>query len=233
MAAHLAELLPDGSAPLSGLELGCGTGHLSRALLDRFPGMDLLCTDLSEAMVARARDGWDRPRPPRWRILDGRAPVLPGRRFDLVASSAMVQWFPRLEPHLLACRELAAPDGLLAISGFADDHFPELERILRGEPFGYPPGPGHSRGEVEAALAASGWTPLRLEFAEIPWKYPSAVAFLEHLRSSGANRPPPPGRKLSRSGLRILLDALEREAGDGDTGIRILWKPWFLVARPA
>lgn len=229
MAERLASGLPDGFRPASVLELGCGTGHLTRALLNRFPRAEILATDLSEAMLSRSRDGWDLSARPRWRILDGRTPVLPGQRFDLVTSSAMVQWFPSLLAHLRACRDLVGEGGHLAVSGFADDHFPELERILRREPFGYPPGPGHSEAAVSAALADAGWRTLGLETAEIPWDYPSAAAFLDHLRASGANRPPPPGKRMSRSGLRLLLESLQEEAR-GPSGVRITWRPWFLVA---
>ena len=232
MATLLVSLLPDDFRPRAALELGCGTGHLTRALLEARPGLDLWATDLSEAMLDRARSSWDRAEAPRWQVLDGRAPELAGRSFDLVASGAMVQWFPDLGAHFQACRKLVGPGGVLLVSGFSDDHFPELEAILGAPPFSYPPGPGHSRDRAAEAATAAGWEILSLQTREIPWTYPSGAAFLEHLRGSGANRPPPDGRKLTRSALRLLREGLESKAPAEGGGVRIRWRPWFLAARP-
>jgi tRNA (cmo5U34)-methyltransferase len=38
------------------LDLGCGTGELSRRLLERLPGLRLHCVDLAPAMIERARE---------------------------------------------------------------------------------------------------------------------------------------------------------------------------------
>lgn len=226
----LVDSLPPEPCPGSILELGCGTGHLTRALARRFPRIPILATDLSEAMLRNARENWDLPSLPSWRCLDARNPGLPGRTFDLVASNALVQWFPDLRQHFGRCREVSAEKGGLVVSGFCDDHFPELQRILTSPPFEYPRGPGHSPGAVEKAVRESGWELSTLVTEEWPVSYPSAWSFLSQLRDSGANRPPLSGRNLGRAGLRALLERLEGEAS-GPEGIRITWKPWFLWAK--
>lgn len=230
MARRLVDLLPREFRPDSILELGCGTGHLTRVLAERLPESSILATDLSEAMLKHARLGGGTPSRLSWQRLDARTPKIPGQAFDLVASNALVQWIPGLQAHFKCCRELSSRTGRLAVAGLCDDNFPELESILSRPPFGYPPGPGHAVAVVEDAAAKGGWTVDSLVGEEWPATYPSATAFLAHLRDSGANRPPPPGKSLGRSGLRELLEHLGREAACED-GIRITWKPWFLVAR--
>jgi len=230
MASILANLVPESFHPTTCIEFGCGTGHLTRALTDRFPDLDILATDLSEAMVERARGSWDRPARPQWQVLDGRTPCLPAREFDLLCSNAMVQWFPRLRPHLEACRKMTRAGGVIAVSGFRDDHFPELESVLGRPPFSYAPGPGHAPAAVDAALSEAGWTPISIETLEIVAEYPDASSFLDHLRRSGANRPPPQGQKLSKSSLRLLKAGLQERAGLPGGAIRITWRPWFAVA---
>jgi malonyl-CoA O-methyltransferase len=230
MAARLAGLVPDGFRPTSILELGCGTGHLTRALLGVLPDAVILATDLSEAMLERAREGAEPSTRLSWRRLDARCPLIPGRIFGLVASNALVQWLPDLEEHFRNCRNLTSPGGRLVVSGLCRDNFPELENILGRPPFDYPPGPGHAVEAAGEAAGKAGWEVEFLSGEEWPSTYPSARAFLGHLRDSGANRPPPPGKTLGRSGLRELVDRLEREAACPE-GIRITWKPWFLVAR--
>ena len=230
MAQRLARLLPVDFRPASVLELGCGTGHLTGALVRLLPHAEILATDLSEAMLRHARLGGDGPDRLTWQRLDARAPRIPGRFFDLVASNALVQWLPDLEEHFQCCRTLTSQGGCLVVAGLCDDNFPELDRILSKPPFGYPPGPGHAVVAVGDAARHSGWEVEFLTPEEWPTTYPSAKAFLGHLRDSGANRPPPHGKTLGRGALRVLLERLEREAASPE-GILITWKPWFLLAR--
>lgn len=228
MARRLLELLPAGVDKPGILELGCGTGHLTRLLVERFPDATVVATDLSEAMLREAESAWPRGlRRPAWEPLDAKAPRRAGHPPDLVASNALVQWFPDLAAHFRSVRSLSKPGADYLVSGFCRDHFPELESILASADFGYPPGPGHSPAEAAEAAERSGWKVLDLREASKPEIYASANDFLRHLKASGANRPPPADRPLTRSRLQLLLERLTREAGAPE-GIRITWKPWFL-----
>jgi len=80
----MPSLLPVEFRPASILELGCGTGHLTRALVRLLPHADFLATDLSESMLELARATAEFPGRLSWRRLDARAPRLPGQAFDLV-----------------------------------------------------------------------------------------------------------------------------------------------------
>lgn len=48
--------LPRGFRPRRALDVACGTGIASRFLLDRWPGLNLIGTDISPAMVAAAAE---------------------------------------------------------------------------------------------------------------------------------------------------------------------------------
>ena len=228
MAAALVGILPADIAPRAILELGCGTGHLTRRLAERHPDATLTATDLSEAMLREAAQHWPAELTrPRWERLDARVPEHRGERFDLVASNAMVQWFPDLEAHLRAVRALVSTNSVYLVSGFSRDHFPELERILGSDEFAYPPGPGHKLSEAAAAARRAGWNPTEAHEENRTEVYPTAQDFLRHLKASGANRPPPDGRPLTRAKLRHLLERLEAEARVPE-GVAITWKPWYL-----
>ncbi len=229
MASTLAASIPPDLAPESFLELGCGTGHLTLELAVRFPGARLVATDLSPAMLREAAARWPRSlATPKWEQLDGRHPGASSARPDLVASNAMVQWFPDLREHFLSLRSICRPGAVYALAGFARDHFPELERILASDEFGYPPGPGHElSGAVESA-ESSGWRALGTRQESRSEEYASPTDFLRHLKASGANRPPPDGKPLTRARLQRLLECLATEAKT-ENGIQITWKPWFLL----
>jgi malonyl-CoA O-methyltransferase len=228
MAGRLLELLPQEPPRHSILELGCGTGHLTRRIAARFPEATIRATDLSEGMLREAASSWPGGLPlPKWLPLDARDPSGIDFRPDLVASNALVQWFPDLSAHFRAVRSLARNGTVYLVSGFCRDHFPELEAILGSPDFGYPPGPGHAPEEAAEAAARSGWR-IGVSAQESRTEtYASALDFLRHLKASGANRPPPENRPLTRAKLQVLLERLAATAAVGD-GISITWKPWFL-----
>jgi malonyl-ACP O-methyltransferase BioC len=229
MATRLVEQLPRDASATAILELGCGTGHLTLELARRFPKSKLVATDLSATMLREASAIWPHEiKPPRWESLDARTP----REFpihpDLVASNAVVQWFPDLEGHLRSIRNLSAAGTVYVLSDFGRDHFPELERILTSSAFGYSAGPGHDPGEALALAKKTGWRARSLHEESRVELYASAADFLRHLKTSGVNRPPPQDRPLTRSRLQALLERLTTEAM-APGGIAITWKPWFLV----
>ena len=74
------------------LEIGCGTGLLTRELARRLGPADWMLTDISPAMLEIARLG-PRRKAARYAALDGEHPdALPGG-YDLICSSLAVQWF--------------------------------------------------------------------------------------------------------------------------------------------
>lgn len=106
----LAGLPPD-HQPHRIVDLGCGTGYLTRRLATRFAGAMVVGLDSDTAMLAKAAHepsdvAWDRGDIGQWR------PDLPP---DLIFSNAALHWlpdhaalFPRLAGHL-------APGGVLAV----------------------------------------------------------------------------------------------------------------------
>jgi len=73
------------------LDLGCGTGHLTRQIADA--GVDVVGLDVSREMIEQAR----REHPTvRFEIADGHAFEL-GERFDAVFSNAALHWMPELD----------------------------------------------------------------------------------------------------------------------------------------
>lgn len=231
MARRLAGLIPQEPARDSVLELGCGTGHLTRELLRRFPDARFLVTDLAPSMLGFCGEHLceiDRARI-RLERLDARAPHL-GETFDLVASSAVVQWFPDLAAHLRACRGLVRPGGMYALSGFCRTNFPELDSLLSGPPWDFADPPGHFLLQARRAAEDAGFEVHLAEEDVVEYVYPSALEFLRAIGQSGASRAPREGRPLTREHLRLLLAVYEeRFAVSG--GVRATWKPWFLLLR--
>lgn len=94
-------------------DLGCGTGELTRTLLDRWPRALVWGVDDSEEMLARARST---PAPPGLRfVLDDLAAWLPPAPLDLIVSNAAIHWVPDHSRLLERLARLLAPGGTLAV----------------------------------------------------------------------------------------------------------------------
>jgi len=102
-------------------DLGCGTGHITRMLLDRWPGASVTGVDASPEMLERARAEFPQMEWVEADISRWHAPEPP----DLILSNAALHWVPghqQLFPGLLGQLK---PGGILAI---------QMPRLLK-DPF--------------------------------------------------------------------------------------------------
>jgi trans-aconitate 2-methyltransferase len=155
------------TVPLRGDELavdaGCGTGRVTRLLLERLPRGRVIGVDASPSMVERAREN-----------LDGAAEVVlsdllefePPEPVDVVFSSATFHWILDHDRLFRAIRGWLRPGGMLAAQ------------------FG---GKGNVQDVVDAIVGASSREPFaeHLRGFEHPWMFPSLEEEAERLERAG------------------------------------------------
>ncbi len=95
-------------------DLGCGPGNSTGVCAERWPDASILGIDSSAAMIEKARAAWPERE---WKVADiaNWAFEENGERFDVLFSSAALQWIPdhaRLFPRLLG---RLSPGGVLAV----------------------------------------------------------------------------------------------------------------------
>ena len=198
LARRVLALAPAPAAEV--LEIGCGTGSLTAALAPALPGCRWLATDLAPAMAAAcARRGLPGVEV---RVMDGEAPDLPGRRFDLIVSSLVVQWFGDLPGGLARLHGLLRPGGVLAVTTLGAGTFPEWRSRCHaaGAQAGTPAYP-----TAEALAAALPGAGVRRE--PFPMHCGSLKGFLDHLRLTGARTAAPGHPALSPAVLGRILRA--------------------------
>lgn len=111
-------------------DLGCGTGELTRALLDRWPGAEIIGVDNSTEMLAK---GSRHPRTGLTLVHADLREWRPPRPIDLVFSNAALHWVPDHATLLARLAGMLAPGGVVAVqvpNNRGEAAYAILDRIL-------------------------------------------------------------------------------------------------------
>jgi len=116
------------------LDIGCGTGYVTRLLCQRYKKADVTGLDLSEGMVKATHRAHPRRMPWHGRrhhvVSDGCSLPFPDGSFDLVTSNLAMQWVPEPMQMMREMRRVLAPGGLLIFSTFGRRTLSELRQAL-------------------------------------------------------------------------------------------------------
>ncbi len=202
--------------PCRVLEVGCGTGHLTREL--RGPvGGEWTVSDIAPAMVAacvRNHPGVV------GLVMDAEHPVVEAGSFDLVVSSLTAQWFADLPAALAALCGLLAPGGRLALATLGSGSFGEWRAAhaalgLRAATPAYP-----SADELTHAFPAFVRASVEEETLAAPLDDP--LDFVRGLRAIGADTPAEGTSPLGAGQMRKVLRRLAADAPEG-VGYHLLY----------
>lgn len=213
------------------LEVACGTGIVTRALRDALPpATKIVATDLSEDMLAVARDKFTASDDVELKQADGVALPFPDAAFDAVVCQFGMMFYPDRVKGLGEAHRVLANGGNYLFSVWDDHLFNPLGRILdetvagifsNDPPKFYQIPFSYARiDEIRASLQEVGFR--RIDVAITPYDHPiSDLAPLAHgavfgsplfiqIRERGANH---------QEVEETVLAALRREFGDEPTVI--------------
>ncbi len=210
LADHIA------ARPLPGqprvLEIGCGTGFLSRALTPRLPGAHWVITDIALPMVWECRRNFSGDAA--FLVMDGERPCLAGG-FDLICTSLAMQWFHDIGAALARWAHLLTPGGQIAFATLASGTFAKWREahLAHGLSAGvqlYP-----SPEQLKSFLPAGGTGTIMVE--PVQCSYPDGRTFLSTLRQIGAHVPVAGHQPLPPGQLRRILRGFEPPEGLTET----------------
>lgn len=200
------------------LELGCGTGGLTRLLQTFLPTEHLYLNDLcapSAELVGLFP-------PHSCTFLHGDMETLPlPDGLDAVLSASAVQWTRR--PLQLAARlaDALTAGGWLVLSTFVSGHYREI-RALTGAGLDYP-----TAAQYRRTLARNCELLLCREEEQILY-FPDAPAVLRHIRHTGVSGT---RRTVWTKGyLKTFCDRYGQQFRDSG-GLRLSYRPLYLIAR--
>lgn len=158
------------------LELGCGTGLLTRRICDKLSFQTYFANDLTE----KSKKYLDKILKNYTYISGNAQKISPNTKFDLIISNAMFQWFKNLDEVTSKYRNLLNKEGILAFTTFSPDNFSELKAIT-GLSLDY-----KSEDELKKILEKN-YKILKIESYKKILEFKTPLELLYHMKNTGVN----------------------------------------------
>ncbi|MGY8990641.1 MAG: methyltransferase domain-containing protein [Rhodospirillales bacterium] len=194
------------------LEIGCGTGFLTKSLMSVLPTANRLISDIAPAMVEHCRASMPADSGAEFIVMDGEQPGTTSGvdgAFDLICASLVFQWFEDLESSIAQLTNMLRPGGHLAFATLVRGTFHEWHAVhqmfgLRAATPAFP----------SAAIIDGYWPDAgigSIEEEEILQTYDTAHDFLMILKAIGATTPKHDHEPLPAGSLRRILRHLDQQ----------------------
>lgn len=177
----LAELLSNEIAVINKkynkiLELGCGTGLLTKELASKITYNSYTANDLTD----KSKKYLDKILKKYNYITANAQKISSSSKYDLIISNAMFQWFKNLDEVLFKYKTLLNKNGILAFTTFSPENFKELRQIT-GLSLDY-----KTENELKAILEKN-YKILKLESLTKTIEFNTPLELLYHMKNTGVN----------------------------------------------
>lgn len=200
------------------MEIGCGTGFVTRQLTERYGAERITINDISAEMCQRTAQtlGIEKTI-----TGDAESIELP-TGLDLIVSASTFQWFADLRTALSKMADSLNTGGTLAFSTFGPDNLREV-RGITGRGLHYP-----TPEEIEEMLRDR-YTIETTHRSTEALLLGSAMEVVRHLHHTGVNalRDTP----LTRSGLSAFCSAYEKEHRQADGQVPLTYDALYFVCK--
>jgi malonyl-CoA O-methyltransferase len=217
LAQSVVSMLPE-MYPEQILELGSGTGQLTRLIINRFPDVPIDAVDISEKMVAHGRKKFNKNPQINW-IVDDAQTFWGGDRYPLIVSSSALHWVTDLRATCENIFECLEPGGIFSLGVMLQGTLKELHELRKEiAPEKTPELTLPTYAETKACLQDAGFNLERRKHSEEEIIYTDAKAFLKAIHEQGVTggKVSAGNAPLSRTELsRLVADYQENHASDG------------------
>ena len=204
--------IPEGSV----LEVGAGTGLLTRHLAKMYSSRKLLVTDVSDTMLELNKKKLAEYGNIQFSNLDVETAEWEEEKYSLITSNFLLHWLKNPAETVAKMLPSLKPGGLLLMSFPGDDTFPQWRKncLDLGLPY-----TGNPLPDLEEIVIKLSMGPVKVDYYEdqTNLEYPSLFDFYRELKKS-ASGTSLTGKKLNIKQLR-LLDKYWKEKNNGKVNV--------------
>ncbi|MGM0546619.1 MAG: methyltransferase domain-containing protein [Bacteroidota bacterium] len=199
------------------IELGCGTGYVTKGLAELYPDQNIEATDLSDGMVKFCREKFADPENITFYQHDAEEILYEDPHYAMTVSGFTAHWFNDPAQTLAQWLEITKPGGLLLASFAGNESFPQWKKYCEelGLPF-----TGNQLPDVEEMVIKMSVGPAQVDYYEdtVAQSYESASDFFDDLKKLGMGAQKE-GRHLTSDERKLLVDHWD-ESTTGNITVR-------------
>jgi len=208
LAQSVVSALPE-LYPEQILELGAGTGQLTRLLIEQFPDVPIEAVDVAEKMVEHSRSTFRTFPQVNWIEADAQT-YRAKEPYPLIVSSAALHWVSNLRKTFSTIFQCLENDGLFAVGMMLSGTLKELRELQHAiVPEKTPPNALPGYAATEKALHEAGFRVLRKIHSEEQIFYDSAEEFFRAIHEQGVT-----GRRITGSSIPLTRGELSELVGE-------------------
>ncbi|OUS06241.1 malonyl-[acyl-carrier protein] O-methyltransferase BioC [Rhodobacterales bacterium 52_120_T64] len=206
------------------LEIGCGTGFLTKQLFERFEVGHYTLNDLVPSSKTHITN-LSNAEANSWGFVSGAIETVSlVDKFDLIASASAIQWVSDTPALLRNLANRLKPNGWLMLSSFTPQHFGELKALgTSAQEMSY-----FCAKEWEKLLPAD-LKPISISQGLLTAKFCSPREMLVHLRNTGVNANSK--NHWSRKNLIDFEQEYAKRFSDADGNVRLTYAPVYIIAQ--
>ena len=181
------------STPARALDIGCGTGNVTKELTRLYPKADVFAIDLSHGMVDATREAANNCKG--FITADMEALPFADATFDTIVSSLTYQWTEDLQLAMREAYRILTPGGTFVLSTLGPGTFKELKELRadllnRTGRNGLPPSLKFASSDILAkTIKAAGFEIKTMHSEEVGREYEDLFTLLRTLKGIGAINP--------------------------------------------
>ena len=223
IAGHLWELADKDRKYGNVLEIGCGSGNLTRLAVSLDCCMYVandICEGAERMLHGKIHDAG------KIRFVCGDAEALPfddlSRATDLILSASVIQWFKDIPAFFRKMASLLSPGGEILLSSFGKDNFRQI-RSLTGKGLDY-----MSKEQLSGIARDCGLEVMDSFEEKIEMAFDSPYEVLRHIKLTGIGLGTSAG--WTRSRMEGFSRAYAENFGTGGGGVSLTYAPVYLKA---
>lgn len=205
------------------LEIGCGTGFLTKQILTKTTVNELFLNDISDKAIVETEKVLTKLNFTNYQsiIADAESTSFP-KNIDVVFSSSCFHWFNELDKFFKNIHDILHDDGYLVFSSYGEDNFNEIKKTMHI-------GLTYHTLQKQINLLSPNFEILHAEEwrEQVPFANPKEV--LKHIKQTGVNALQK--EFLGKEKLQTFIENYMRHFSNADMSVYLTYHPIIFIAK--